>query len=63
MNILLRVISRISQNSRIQLSFYSIGTLDYKSMFVRIDKLVIKEFSPLSMEEFSVTMREERASG
>ena len=59
MNILLRVISRISQNVRIQPSFYSIGTLDYKSMFVHIDKLVIKEFSPLSMEEFLVTMHEE----
>ena len=58
MDVLLRIISGISKNSREQLSFYSISTSEYKSVFIHIDKFIIKKFCPLSMEEFPVTMRE-----
>ena len=58
MNLLLRIISRISKNLRVQLPFYSVSTPEYKSVFVHIDKFIVKKLCPLSMEEFSVTMHE-----
>ena len=58
MNLLLRIIGRISKNSRVQSPFYSVSAPEYKSMFVCIDKFIVKKLCPLSMEEFSVTMHE-----
>ena len=57
-DVLLRIISGISKNLREQSSFYFISTSEYKSMFIHIDKFIIKKFCPLSMEEFPVTMHE-----
>ena len=62
-DILLWIISGIGKNARIQPPLYSISACQYKSMFICIDKFTIKEFCPLSVKEFSMTMRKQRITG
>jgi hypothetical protein len=57
---LLRIIGRISKNTGVKTSQYSIAALDDNAVFVSIKKLVIDEQIPLRMKQFTTTVGHER---
>lgn len=57
-DILFRVIGRISEDARIKASSYSVEAHDDDPMYVRLDKFVIQENTPLLMKELPPTMGE-----
>lgn len=57
------IVGGIRKNSREKSPFNAIDACHDNTVFVSVNKLVIENLCPLSMEQFSMTMRKKRVAG
>jgi hypothetical protein len=61
LDLLLWVVSRVCEYARVEATFDVIKAVDYDSMLVCLEKIIIKDNSPLSVIQLSVAMCHENA--
>jgi hypothetical protein len=55
-DVLLRIVGGIGKNTGIKSTFDPIATLNYDAMLVGLDKLIIEEYVPLCVGQFTTAM-------